>query len=304
MKKEKIILLITLWFILLNFSIVSAQVKVKNEANELYKKVSSIMVRDIHSEIKDGKLDVAMDYALEILKKYPESLESYYILEESFNFNIRFSDYPKAYEKLKKWYNLILESSDSLSIIDDPNVYTAEKIIVTRFFYIVLYGPCDDKNDFFRKKHEKSLILTLENMRKHCKNKSYRALATIMLFSQNKNYKKIFIKNFPHHAVVPILKLELAVEFADNNKYKKAIKEIEKLINTYKDVVLPDGWKFEIECYSKLLWIYSCIDDYKKSKKYYMLIIEKAPNHPEIGFHKNYIETMNRIINEKEKEQK
>jgi len=90
MKKIKIILLTASWLILLNFSIVSAQIEVKNEANELYKNISSIMVRGIQYEIKDGKLDVAMDYAIEILKKYPESIEAYYILKKSFLFNIIF----------------------------------------------------------------------------------------------------------------------------------------------------------------------------------------------------------------------
>jgi len=302
MKKWKFILIITLWLILLNFSIVLAQVEVKNEANELYKKISSIMVRGIKYEIKDGKLDIAMDYALEILKKYPESLETYYILKVSFNFNIRFSDYPKAYEKLKTWYKLVLENYDNSNILDDPNVYMPEKLIVTEFFYHILFGPIDINNDFFRKKHEKSLLLTLENMRKYCKDKSYRALAMIMLFSQNRNYKKKFIKIFPQHSIVPLLKLESAVEFADNKNYKKAIKEIEKLINTYKDVVLPDGWKFEIECYERLVWAYRCIDDYKNVKKYYMLIMEKVPDYPYIGYIN--IETINCILNRKEKEQK
>lgn len=297
MKKWKFILIITLWLILLNFSIVLAQVEVKNEANELYKKISSIMVRGIQYEIKDGKLDVAMDYAIEILKKYPESIEAYYILENSFLFNITFSRYPKAYEKFEKWYKLILDNPDNLNVLNDPNIYMAEKLMVTIFYYRILYGPDSINDDFFRKKHEKSLILTLENMRKYCKDKSYRALATIMLFSQNKNYKKGFIKNFPQHAVVPILKLELAAEYVDNRKYKKAVKEIQKLLDTYKDVVLLDGWKFEIECYYELTWLYHYSSDYKNIKKYYMLIKEKAPTYRNlVEFSDDYMKHIDHMI--------
>ena len=296
MKKIKIILLTASWLILLNFSIVSAQIEVKNEANELYKNISSIMVRGIQYEIKDGKLDVAMDYAIEILKKYPESIEAYYILKKSFLFNIIFSRYPKAYEKFEKWYKLLLNSPDNLNVLDDPNVYMTEKLMVTIFYYRILYGSDSINDDFFRKKHEKSLISALENMRKNCNNKSYRALATIMLFDQNRNYEKKFIKNFPHHSIVPLLKLESAVEFADNKKYKKAIKEIEKLINTYKDVVLPDGWKFEIECYYELIWIYKYLEDFKKIKKYYMLIKEKAPNYINVTQFNDYMKYVEHMI--------
>jgi tetratricopeptide (TPR) repeat protein len=303
MKKWKFILIITLWLILLNFSIGLAQVEVKNEANELYKKISSIMVRGIKYEIKDGKLDIAMDYALEILKKYPESLEAYYILKKSFMFNIMFLRFPKAYEKYEKWYKLILDNPDNLNVLNDPDVYMAEKLMVTMLYYVILTGSGSISDiDFFSTKHEKFLIAALKNMRENCKNESYSALATIMLFRQSRNYKNLFVNNYPRHSVVPILKLETAVEFADNKNYKKAIKEIEKLINTYKDVVLPDGWKFEIECYERLVWAYRCIDDYRNVKKYYMLIMEKAPDYPYIGYIN--IETINCILNRKEKEQK
>jgi len=237
-----------------------------------------------------------MDYAIEILKKYPESIEAYYILKKSFLFNIIFSRYPKAYEKFEKWYKLLLNSPDNLNVLDDPNVYMTEKLMVTIFYYRILYGSDSINDDFFRKKHEKSLISALENMRKNCNNKSYRALATIMLFDQNRNYEKKFIKNFPHHSIVPLLKLESAVEFADNKKYKKAIKEIEKLINTYKDVVLPDGWKFEIECYYELIWIYKYLEDFKKIKKYYMLIKEKAPNYINVTQFNDYMKYVEHMI--------
>jgi hypothetical protein len=149
MKKEKRILLLAFWFVLMNFSFALARVEINNEANELYKKVSNIMVRGIQYEIKDGKLNIAMEYAIEILNKYPESLEAYYILKESFIFNIIFLRYPKAYEKYEKWYKLILDNPDNLNVLNDPNIYMAEKLMVKMFYYVILYGPCDGKNDFF-----------------------------------------------------------------------------------------------------------------------------------------------------------
>lgn len=268
--------------------------------NQLYRDMTRITF-PAAEEFEKGKefekMDVAMDYTVEILKRNPASLEAYCALSH-IRAGIKYNQAAiNKYKLLKEKY---------LNFLNDPDTDPAEKLV----FMAILYNddPGVASDNLLEKNHQIS-VEGLKKMKDECKNKNYAALATLVLFSErNKNLHCFeFIEKFPTHVAVPIVKLSIATGYIFIEKdYDKCIAEVNKLQDQYKNYDVPDGWKFSVPCYEILALAYIAKKDHDNTLKYYNLIIEKAPNYPNLSMIKFQLdggkESLLKEIREKNKQ--
>jgi len=228
------------------------------DVKELFKGIYKIMSAKRQFGKSTENSDVAIDYAVEILQKKPESLEAYYSLICFSNISID----DAIIQKYVRWLD------HNYGDLNNPNIDTVHKLVYIRVLekYITVY-----KNRFLGALRHYVLL----KIKRECKNKNYSALAMLEL-----NYYSClneFINNFPDHVAIPLAKLKIAEKYCLNKKYETCINETIKLYEQYKDVELPMGYKYEIECYILLVKVYWKIRDYNNVKRYLLLIKEKAP---------------------------
>jgi hypothetical protein len=273
--------------VILNINLAhSAEISTEGTVSVAFERFKDIMYPiDKKSDSKIRNLDIAMDYAVEILKTKPDSICSYYVL---------MTYYPIAsneiaiekYMKLKnKFYNLLTK----------PNEDTAEKL-----FFLILAVSHDDEfissiniNAINSEKYFNG-ILKIKN---ECVNSNYRALAALASIRYTEDLK-IFTLNYPNHGAIPFIKLMLYdAKIAKNKNDKKNIEEILKLSEQYKELKLIDGKYYWTACYDIIGRAFYSIGDYVSAKKYMLLIKEKAPK----DFNEYFYESILRKIEQKRK---
>jgi len=250
------------FFVLLNFNIANAQNNDK-DVKELFKVVYKIMSAERQFGKPIENSDIALDYAVEILQKKPESLEAYYSLVYFFETYMKINK--TAMQKCVIWLD------ENFDDIDNPNIDTAKKIIYTTTL---------SKNTTFYERFKNNYPYAIRNyillkIKRECTNKNYQALA--MLELDYKSCLNEFLEKFPYHTAIPLAKLKIAEKDMLNKKYKTCINETTKLYEQYKNIELPMGYKYEIECFILLAKAYNKTRDFNNVKKYLLLIKEKAP---------------------------
>ena len=262
-----IVLFITLFFYQYSYADESQEISL----NQLFIEYNKIMLPSNRSSIDAWKeISVALDYGIEIIKRAPESLEAYCVIS-SINSSINWKNDPRFIVKRKDWDNKRLNN------LNIPDETTPEDIVFLRVSFF-------DSTDKTKKGPENPQKLNicrshLEKMMNECNNKNFAALAnSCLLFITSKDYFPEFIKRFPNHKTIPIIKLGIAIKNRGENN-DTAIIEINKVLNEYKNVMMPEGWTFEMHCYQSLALTYVAMKDFEKAKHYYDLIEKNAPNY-------------------------
>jgi hypothetical protein len=278
MKKILLVVLLILFF---SNNAFSKEIQNKKEINDMYLKLHDIMYSD-SKEVINMKLDIAMDYAVEILEKSPWSLEAYYV-EKAFiysNYNIASND-----NALKKYVELRNKFEDNL---DNRRTDSVKKLL-----YIAIYLSNHYVKDqryferFDERKTEIYYMAVTNNIIRFGHKISTQALANLVMshihmFSSE--YSKEFIRRFPNHPARPMIELKTArVKFLKpmGLRDSSSLKDIEiiiKLVEKYGDIMLPLGWKFKVECYSYLAKKLYYADFRDEAQKYILLVKENAPD--------------------------
>lgn len=252
---------------------------IETDINKTYKEFQSLAYK-----IKDSKEGYKynnqshkfIEYAVDIVKKSPASSEAFYTLI-TFPKSLKFvtDESENIYQQFKEKY---------LNNLNDPDTDSAEKIVFMKF---TLLYPLNLDRLINTDEIKNKMNLCYEGLKKmavDCKNSDYRALATMVLASSNPEYRQKFIENFPNHPCVSEIKLNLIIHenYTHNTNYEKTIEEANKLLTEYKDITLPDGWKFEISCYELIAVCYIKLDNIENARKYIAIIEKDAPSNSQL----------------------
>ena len=231
--------------------------------NQLFTNLQQI-ISSPSEEYTEQNMHKAMDYSVEILKLAPGSLAAYCTLGQyDFTLKYRFGDKAKEkYKQLKDKY---------LNEIENFNDDVAEKLIFMTLLYE--FDPENDKNYAINRK---KCLDVLKKMKDECQNNDYAALAlAILLDRKYDKYNEEFMRRYPNHPAIPLI--ELGNSMSEN--YQESIEKILKLAEKHKDVVMPDGIPFKVDCYSAVSSFYYEIGNKEMAQKYFEKIEKEYPNY-------------------------
>ncbi len=270
------------------FLLTFAQANESNEviANKMYNNIRQFLIpsdKDYENGTIFTKVDIAMDYAVEILKKIPYSCEAHNTLA-FFRTGVSYSNGNalNKYLDMKKKY---------INSLDDLETDIAEKLLFMAILQSSNPGTSSLSGESLKKEHDIA-VKGLIKIKDECENKDYAALATkILFYEKGLDYEYEFLNKFPDHPAIPFVKLGIAANFICVEKdYDKGIDEINKLLEKYGNFVTPDGWKFEIACYEVLTLAYAWKKEPENAKKYYDIIKQTVPDYPNLSSIANQIE--------------
>ena len=213
---------------------------------------------------------LAVDYAVEILKENPNSIEACEIVELVTR---TLND-----DKTKDFYNKLKEKH--MPNFDDPDFEPAEKIIFLSMLRCGIEAKSLEENKQYQLLANKGFI----NMKDSCKNPDYAALATKGLFvirndEERLGYTKYFLQKYPQHKYIPKVEQAIVNELYCVDDPQKCIEELLKLAKKYNDFVTPHGWRIVMDFYCNIAFRYRALKDYENAKKYYYMIEKESPNH-------------------------
>lgn len=257
--KEKIILI--LFFILILTGHANAQETSEVSTSALIKDVFSIT-----AGADSEKMDVAVDYSIEILKRNPWSIEAHNTITMLRLFNIT-KKVEKKYYQLKEKY---------FSTIDDLSTDTAEKLMLLSLWgsAIDVSSPEEAKNNLNR------IIEILKKNKEIISDKKCSSLIIIMLLYDRENmlsYLNEFLEKYPDHPAIPIVELN-KLTILNRKNPKKCIEEIENWQKKYANIISPLGWKLNVSGYTALLDCYFELNDMENLKKYVEILNDISPN--------------------------
>jgi len=251
--------------------------------NELYKQYCLIAKTSIEiNPIIKEKSDVAIDYAVEIIKRAPESVEAYLTLVALVK--IKTTDKVcHKFESMKDKY---------FSILDDPNNDVAEKLVFIRMMFMVFYdfSSVDEVN-----KNDIKCFDALIRFKDECKDKGLAALATQLLFyKKNKEdeYRKEFLEKFSENLAIPYVEMDLIANLWANNENQKCIDEALKWCQKYNNLKTPDGYRAVLCAYELISGCYVELKDPENALKYYNMIKSEAPDYSNLYDLKKEIDEM------------
>lgn len=286
----KIKLLIFTLFIIFNVFLLSfAHANEIDEiiVNKMYNNIRQFLIpsdNDYENGTTFTKVDLAMDYAVEILKKFPCSCEAYSTLAHFRNgVSYSYGNALNKYLAMKKKY---------INSLDDLETDIAEKLLFMAILQRSNPGTSSLSSETLKKEHDIA-VTGLIKMKDECQNKDYAALATkILFYEKGLDYEYEFLKKFPNHPAIPFVKLAIATSSICVEKdYDKGIDEINKLLEKYSNFMTPDGWKFEIACYEILVLAYAWKKEPENAKKYFDIINQTVPDYPNLSSIANQIES-------------
>jgi len=233
----------------------------------------------------ETNIDNVLDYSVELLSKWPESIEAYYTIT---NLRNSYDNVPidiNTKQKCINWVNL------NQSKMSDANYNTVEKITYNVFLLTL-------KNNILGNKNNNIGLEVLTKIKKGCENKQYRALAAFATICGDINNMEEFIKLFPDTVVTPLVELDIAGYNMCMGNFHKCINETMELLKKYNDLKFTSGRSYEINCYSLLVTTYFTMKDYINANKYLLLIKEKAPKFYQENFSVNFLNQIKEQIRE------
>jgi len=282
---QKIYLIIILLLCLPNGSYANEKSKINlNKQFEIFKEIMCPINNNNIPNIE--KLDIAMDYAVEILKTKPYSLDAYYVLEADYKIESNEAALKKYLKLRNRFFNNL----------NNPDIDIAEKLF---FLNIALFKDYKytGYSDLSFENGEK-FINSILNIRMKCKDQDYRALASLIPVRDLLEYE-YFVKHYPKHPAIPFIKLILFEALIIGDKFDEAIKEILKALEQYKNIKYLNGKDYSIQCYYLLAQAYHGKKKYDYAMKYMMLINEMAPEYLNKGFLEVLLHDKNKVSNKK-----
>jgi len=237
-----------------------------------------ISINDLYRDFKkiiDSKenQDIAIERAIEILRKSPESIEAYMTLTVIRDIEVT--------DKLRQKYNILM--NQYFSSLNEVNSNTAEKIILIR---LILMGFYNFKSHEDSQEKDKICDETLIKMKNACNNKNYSALALKILFLskfKGDECRKEFLKDYPNHPAIPYIELELSVGNCwVNNEPEKGLDEAQKFLEKYSNIITPEGSRLALDVYSYIVSFYVKLKNNESALKYYNLIKAECSTHPDL----------------------
>lgn len=256
-----------------------AQTTTENEINKIFRDCEKIVCAPEEiNDISYTQSHVALEYAIEIIKKAPDSLESYYVVN-TFKY-MKFNDKcMKIYSALKnKYYDQLGDITTDLP----------EKLILANLLLVT----ANTKGLEEIKRDDNKCYDFIVKVKKECQDKRYTAIATQMLFytKDEEENQKYFLSNFPTHPAIYIVELSRIQNYVFNNDPEKCLTEINKWIPKYKDCLTPFGWLAIMHAYHTMIVCYVKMNDFENAKKYYDIIEKEAPNYPDLNTIKNFVD--------------
>lgn len=225
---------------------------------------------------QDGILDkfsVFLKNTIDIYKIKPESIEIAYI-----SFLLKdVVDYEKSFDILMpnflELYNKYYQSKNNYDID------TSQKLILS---YMLLRGFNSNNST------DESIMLAaskegenfLKAIKEQCTNKSYSAIATLMLsyIFIKSEFETEFITKFPNHPAIPFVEaLAISRKYSNNNH--KLIDELLQLKDKHPNVLSPFGYKLYIQYYGLIVNAYFELGELDKAKEYLNIIKSEAPDY-------------------------
>lgn len=274
----KKIFLSFIFLILFNFSAAYAQTTDESS-------ISNLLLKNykIASENDVQNMFLVIDYSIEILKKTPNSLASYYtvgcVVSACF---YRSRDEIKL--KFKELYDKYFSS------LNDITSDTIEKILLSEILFLG-YSVKGTTDEEIENSHQIGKT-ALQNIKDNCVDKDYAALAAMFLLtglSHNEIVEpcKNFIETYPTHRAIPLIEAKMVMETyffsIETRDYIKFIEENKKLIDKYKEINSPFGsYKLVIDNYAFIVRAYLRLGDLDEAKKYLELVKKEAPDYYEL----------------------
>lgn len=282
MKKAKFISCISIMYFFISINLCFAQTG-EAAVSAIYQDFFAIRCKITSQSGEEYHKDIVklIDLAIQIIKTSPSSYEACCVIE-SFPSSLEIlNDLPVTRYKALK--------SQCYAGLDDIDTDTAEKLFFMRLtrLYVTSFEPGEIHQGEYKK-----CLTGLKKMKNECKDKNYRALATIALFSEktDEDYRLDFLNKYPEHPAIPDAKLSIASDYYYEKQYQKCIEETNKILEQYKNVQMPEGWNFEVHCYESLAMCYIKLNDVTNAHKFLALIEEKAPLDPQIEIIKKEIQ--------------
>jgi tetratricopeptide (TPR) repeat protein len=249
----------------------SAEISAESTVSVGFERFKDIMYPiDKTSDSAIRNLDIAMDYAVEILKTRPSSIEAYHVIKTNYNIESNEVAFNKYLKLRSKFYG----------DLDNPNTDTAEKLF---FLILARRHDCECTEHKLAKDNTEKYNMGIIKIRKECKDIRYRALAAILPVRDLREYA-YFIENFPNHNAIPFMNIYQFNNLIMYGKHDEAIKELLKASKKYPKLKDINGKDYWITCYELLARSYCRIKDYDNANKYLMLIKKNAPEYYEKNF--------------------
>lgn len=220
-----------------------------------------------------AKYGIFIKNTINIFKNKPESLEVNYL-----SYLIKdVVDYEKSLDTLlpdfKELYDQYYNSINNYDQ-DMPQKLVLAYMLLRGFN---IEGDTDDVKLLEISEHGHEI---LKDIKDKCKNKSYAAIATLMLSCVfiKSGLDEEFITKFPNHPAIPFVEA-----CAIDNKYyykdnRKLIDELLLLKNKYPKVQSPLGYNLYIESYGSIVYAYFELGELDNAKKYINMIKSEAPD--------------------------
>jgi len=266
------------FLILFNFSTSYAQTTDELNINDLLKKNYKIA-----SENDVQNMLSIIDYSIEILKKEPNSIASYYTVGcvASVCFYRNNNEIKPKFNELYDKYFLSL---------NDITSDTVEKIILSEILFLG-YSVNEMTDEEIENSHQIGKK-ALQNFKDNCIDKDYAALATMFLLTGLPHNEiaelcKNFIETYPMHKAIPLIEAKMIMEIyffpTETRDYVKFIEENKKLIEKYKVIDSPFGnYKLVVDNYAFIVRAYLRLGNINEAKNYLELVKKEAPNYYEL----------------------
>ena len=240
-----------------------------------------ILCEEILKNETNTNMPEIVDYSVEIFKKAPNSLASYYDVG-----CVAFaSSIMEINEKLKTIFKDLYDKYfDSLN---DANSDIISKIVLSQFLFSG-YSINEMNETEMELSYQKGKE-SLQNIQKNCKNKNYSALAALFLITRLSNEETLinceqFIKYYPDHKAIPLIEAKIINEkyyFSTETKdYSECIKNLKILVEKYQYINSPHGnYKLVLDFYVYIIRSYIKLKDKDNAQKYLELIKNEAKNY-------------------------
>lgn len=261
-------LIISIFLIILNAFIINANAQVSTSETSLTESYKNLEDIYINAVLRNdySKYELAIDYSIEILKK-PNTIEAICALPFIAHMAKNKTAPPQKFKELKSKY---------YSSLNDYSTNMPEKIILA---YMMLNGVNPDHNNEEFEINSKLGLETLLNMKDKCPDDNYAIIVFLILIGRNNALSYEFLNKYPEHQAIPWVNLNLAIDFYLKGESIKAIEFANEMIEKYKNIMTPSGYRFVINYYNVIVLSYIKLNDYAKAKKYFDLIEKEVPNY-------------------------
>lgn len=272
------------WIIVIIILLFTSEIAFSKQTNEVDISSSFLSFSNMVINKNYTNSEKLIDYAVEIVKYKPDSLEAYFTIslmnENSFDFHD-----PKIF---KKYLNI---KQQYFSTIEDFTSDPEYKILLL----VCMAGHIEANNQEEANNYENQVIEKLKSIQNTYYNENYSPIVMLLLTLDKTNlleYLSKFKEKFPTHSFIPLVELNL---IAMAQKGEEAISSLKNWVAKYGNIKSPFGSTIALEAYSHLFICYFDLRDYNNAKYYADLIEKECPNYYNLTSIKSFLENFNNL---------